>query len=408
VTWSQTLLAGRWRLGPKLGSGGQGHTYLARDEKAQGPGERLVAIKELRLGEGGWKRFDLFEREARVLARLSHPGIPRYLDRIDGEKGTFYLVMEQAPGETLRALAARRRFSEDEVREIADQLLDILEYLHGRDPPVVHRDIKPANLLLSREGRLSLVDFGGVRDALREDGEGGSTMIGTFGYMAPEQLHGEATPRTDLYGAGATMVALAAGIEPERVPRKGIKMDLGKPLRGLSGDLRKLIERLVDPDPAKRPASAAEARKLLWPGGAKQRVAIAPRPEPELEEPGDDEPLVAEPAFASEWVREIEELALPRPLKVVLRIAFGLVGLAGHVGLLLVAMIVVPLGFAVGRAIGGKERDEKLRLAEHRVQAVLKETRRNFRALSRNAFRPPPPRRLAARPPPPRLPRGRR
>ena len=408
MTWSQTLLAGRWRLGPKLGSGGQGHTYLARDEKDLAPGERLVAIKELRLGEAGWKRFDLFEREARVLAKLRHPGIPRYLDRIEGEKGTFYLVMERAPGESLRALSARRRFSEDEIRDIADQLFGILEYLHGMDPPVVHRDIKPANVLRARDGKVSLVDFGGVRDALRDDG--GSTMVGTFGYMAPEQLHGEATPRTDLYGVGATMVALAGGIEPEKVPRKGLKMDVGKHLRSVSSDLRKLVERLVEPDAEKRPASAEEARKLLW-GGKKRPEKTPPEPEPEHvnehahEHEHEEAP---ESPVSSEWVRELDELSLPRPLKVLLRVVFGLVGLSGHLALSLVALLFVPLVFSLARAISGKERDEKLRLTEGRVQSVLKDTRRDFRALQRHAFSRASSPRLAPRRPLPRLPRGRR
>jgi serine/threonine protein kinase len=406
MAWSQTLLAGRWRLGPKLGSGGQGHTYLARDEKDLGPGERLVAIKELKLGEAGWKRFDLFEREARVLAKLRHPGIPRYLDRLEGDKGTFYLVMEQAPGESLRALAARRRFSEDEIRDIADQLLGILEYLHGMDPPVVHRDIKPANVLRARDGRVSLVDFGGVRDALRDDGEGGSTMVGTFGYMAPEQLHGEATPRTDLYALGATLVALCGGIEPEKVPRKGLKMDLGKRLRGVSPDLRKLVERLVEPDADKRPASADEARRLLRGGKKRPETVRQPEPEPEPEPELEPEPE-PESRVSSEWVRELDELALPRPLKFLFRVFFGLVGLGGHLALSLVAILIVPLVFSVARAVSGKERDEKLRLTEGRVQSVLKDTRRDFRALQRHAFSRASTPRLAPRRDVPRLPRRR-
>ena len=110
--------------------------------------------------------------------------------------------------------------------------LEILDYLHTRTPSVVHRDIKPSNIVRApNDGRCSLVDFGGVLDAARE--KGGSTIVGTFGYMAPEQLHGQAVPATDIYALGATIVALAGGIEPEDVPRKGLRMDLDKHLPSL-------------------------------------------------------------------------------------------------------------------------------------------------------------------------------
>src|SRR3990170_1339824 len=117
--FSGPLLRGRWRLGPRIGSGGQGHTFLARDEQAGAGGMRQVVVKMLRLGESGWEKVDLFEREARVLAALRHPGIPRYLARFEGEPaGTFYLVMEKAPGATLKAIATRARFSADELRDV--------------------------------------------------------------------------------------------------------------------------------------------------------------------------------------------------------------------------------------------------------------------------------------------------
>ena len=107
------------------------------------------------------------------------------------------------------------------------RVLDILVYLHGRSPPVIHRDLKPANILRAPDGTVSLVDFGGVTGALRE--EGGSTVVGTYGYMAPEQLHGAAGPATDLVRAlGATIVSLAGGVEPEKVARKGLRMDLDR------------------------------------------------------------------------------------------------------------------------------------------------------------------------------------
>src|SRR5262249_13143492 len=167
---------------------------------------------------------DLYEREVRVLRALRHPGIPRLLDTFEDPPGTHGIVMEKAPGATLKAIATKARFSDDELRDVMRRLLAILDYLHGREPPVIHRDVQPANTVRGAGGGLMLVDFGGVLEALRE--EGGSTVVGTFGYMAPEQLHGAATPRTDLYGLGATIVALAGRVEPERVARRGLRMDL--------------------------------------------------------------------------------------------------------------------------------------------------------------------------------------
>src|SRR6185369_6364051 len=110
-------------------------------------------------------------------------------------------------------------------------------------------------------GKCSLVDFGAVRDAARE--QGGSTMIGTFGYMAPEQLHGQAVPATDIYALGATIVALAGGIEPEDVPRKGLRMNLERHLPALDPSLRAVLSAMTDPEPDKRPQRARDVVALL-------------------------------------------------------------------------------------------------------------------------------------------------
>src|SRR5690606_3027281 len=138
-----------------------------------------------------------------------------------------------------------------------------------RSPPVIHRDIKPTNLVRAADGRVSLVDFGGVREAGRS---GGSTMIGTFGYMAPEQLHGQAGPATDLYALGATIVALAGGVEPEDVPRVGLRMDLERHLPGLAPRLRKVLAWMVEPDPTARPRRAADVLERLDAGRAGRRA----------------------------------------------------------------------------------------------------------------------------------------
>jgi serine/threonine protein kinase len=250
------LIGGRFRLGAQLGKGAQAETFVARDEKDG----TIIVVKRLKLS-GTWKQFDLLEREAKVLGQLRHPGVPRYIATIEEPAGTFNLVMERMPGEDLRALSARRRLSAIELRDVLVRALEVLDYLHTRTPPVVHRDIKPSNLVRAPDGKIAIVDFGGVLDAARE--RGGSTMVGTFGYMAPEQLHGQATAATDIYALGATIVALAGGIEPEDVPRKGLRMDLDRHLPSIDPDLRTALAAMTEPDPDKRPQRARDVVKLL-------------------------------------------------------------------------------------------------------------------------------------------------
>ncbi|MBV8761468.1 MAG: serine/threonine protein kinase [Deltaproteobacteria bacterium] len=256
MAFDGALIGGRYRLGPKLGKGSQGEIFLARDEKTK----EEVVVKRL-TPRGTWKSFELFEREAKVLSQLRHAGVPRHIATIEEPPGTFNLVMQRAPGENLRDLAARRRLSETELRDILVRCLEILDYLHTRVPAVVHRDIKPSNIVRAPNGTCSLVDFGGVLDAARE--RGGSTIVGTFGYMAPEQLHGQVIPATDLYALGATIVALAGGVEPEDVPRKGLRMDLDKHLPQLDPAFRAALSAMTDPDPDKRPQRARDVVALL-------------------------------------------------------------------------------------------------------------------------------------------------
>ncbi len=285
------LIGGRYRLGRQLGKGSQGELFLARDEKAKAGADTEVVVKRLR-PSGAWKSFELFEREAKVLSQLRHAGVPRYHATIEEPPGTFNLVMGYVPGEDLRTLTARRRLSQLELRDVLIRALEVLDYLHTRTPAVIHRDLKPSNILRGADGRISLVDFGGVLDAARE--RGGSTIVGTFGYMAPEQLHGQATPATDLYALGATIVALAGGVEPEDVPRKGLRMDLARHLPSLDETFRGVLAAMTDPDPDKRPQRARDVVAMLArtrlpkepdgrdDRGARDSRALAKRPAVEL------------------------------------------------------------------------------------------------------------------------------
>ena len=253
-------LPDRYELGRVLGSGAFGTTFAALDRESGAE----VAVKVLDpAAMGQWKSIELFEREIRVLRMLAHPGIPAYIDaRPLQAEGNPFLVQALAPGQTLDALLAVRRFTEADLVALAGQILDILAYLSSLHPVIVHRDVKPANLLLADDGRVSLVDFGSVRDAAQPDLAGGETVAGTFGYMAPEQLHGEATPASDLYGLGMTLVHLATGRDPSSFERVRLK-PAWRVHAQLSAAFSSFMDRLIEPMPDDRYPTATEARQAL-------------------------------------------------------------------------------------------------------------------------------------------------
>ena len=256
------VVGDRFRVTGVLGRGGTGTTYEAVDSITGS----AVALKELWLWHGqDWKTLDLFQREARVLAELTHPAIPRYVAHLQvdtAEGAAFYLAQSLAPGRSLAAwVRAGWRPGEREVRQIADRLLGVLEYLHSFVPPVVHRDIKPENVLRDDSGALHLVDFGAVRDTYRSTAHG-STIVGTFGYMAPEQLHGQALPATDLFGLASTLVFLMTQSSPELIPRRKERPDFRKRCR-VSAGFGEWLDRALAPDPRRRFDSARAARVEL-------------------------------------------------------------------------------------------------------------------------------------------------
>jgi serine/threonine protein kinase len=367
----QSVLHGRWEMGPRLGGGGQGRTFIARDLRTG----RDVVAKEMQLrGGGGWKRFDLFEREVATLGKIDHPGVPKLLDHFEEPAGTFWVVMEKAAGATLRAIAGRVKFTEAELVDVLRRVLEILVYLHGRSPAVIHRDLKPANLLRAADGSVMIVDFGGVAAVLRE--EGGSTVVGTFGYMAPEQLHGAATPQTDLYGIGATIVALAAGIEPERIPRRGLRMDLEKQLPDLTRPFRQLLIELTDPDPDRRPVSATAALKKL--DGMRDPTPLAPlepvAPAAREPEPDDD-------------IFDVDDRSIPAPLRALMRLAFVALGIVGGAALFVGEVVFVPFVFALIRAFTAAPGRPRMKAAEKKVRGALREGRDGFTRLRKQGLR---------------------
>jgi hypothetical protein len=253
---------GRYVIAGTLGAGSQGETLEAVD-KREG---RLVAIKRFTIrGAKSWKDVELAEREARVLSSLDHPALPRYIEHFE-EAGALYLVMEKIEGETLASRRRRgARLDQAQVLRFLEEAAACLAYLHGQAPPVVHRDIKPGNVILRPDGSYCLVDFGSVRDRLKPDG--GSTVVGTFGFMAPEQFQGRAGAGSDVYAVAATALSLLTGAEPEDLPHKGLAVDVETALRGHAD--RRLIAALrgmLEPDPERRASSVEAALRQagLW------------------------------------------------------------------------------------------------------------------------------------------------
>ena len=188
-----------------------GAVYLAFDERLS----RNVALKETLFATDDLRRA--FEREARLLANLRHPALPKVLDHFN-EGRDLFLVMEFIPGDDLGTmLEGGRRFTPAEVLRWANQLLDALEYLHTLDPPVLHRDIKPSNLKLISQSHIVLLDFGLAKGSAGQmpDTESKSLLGYSPNYSPLEQIQGTGTDaRSDLYSLGATLYHLLTGLRP--------------------------------------------------------------------------------------------------------------------------------------------------------------------------------------------------
>jgi serine/threonine protein kinase len=258
-----SIIAERYQLSELLGSGGSGSTYRATriSDGAE------VAIKILSLRHlNDWKQLELFEREAKVLSQLSHPQIPQYLEyfHVDTPSNrAFYIVQQLAPGKPLTGwVNAGWRGTEAEVRDIASQLLAILQYLHQQSPPLIHRDIKPHNIIRNDDGQVFLVDFGAVQDVYHNTLMKGSTVAGTYGYMAPEQFRGMAVPSSDLYGLGATLLYLLTHRSPADLPQERLKIGFRGHVN-IANHFADWLEMILEPDTADRFASATAALEAL-------------------------------------------------------------------------------------------------------------------------------------------------
>lgn len=273
----QVVLQQRYELLHELGRGAFAVSHLALDRVT---GSRCVA-KVLSLAHVDSPRaHELFEREAKVLANLDHPRVPKFIDFFSEETADdvrVVLVQEFLPGIDLaRRVREVGPLPEAEAITIGVDIARVLEYLHAFLPPILHRDVKPSNILIGPDGSARLIDFGAVRDKVLHDpllGPGGPTVVGTFGYMPPEQLHGEAEPASDVYSLAATLVHALSSLEPWELDKRELRPVL-RPRVPASEELLRALERALEPDRRRRTATAREFRAAL------ERVASRPRRAP--------------------------------------------------------------------------------------------------------------------------------
>lgn len=260
---ANSILRNRYRILGIVGGGGQGAVYSARDLNFEA--KRLVAIKEMRYASKDPNvrsvALATFQREANILATLTHPTIPKIYDFFD-QNNRAYLVMEFVNGSDLEVLLGKtRELPMEKIIEWSIDLCDVLHYLHTQPKPIIFRDVKPANIMADSLGKARLIDFGiakifvsGVKN----------TMIGTEGYSAPEQYKGDVSPLSDVYGLGATIHHIVTRKDP-RIEQPFSFSE--RPLRDFNPNapeyLQKILDRALDMDPSQRYQTCEEMKQDL-------------------------------------------------------------------------------------------------------------------------------------------------
>lgn len=256
------ILDGRYEIIELVKAGGMGAVYRAIDQRL----EESCALKEMFSIHTDPKEQEYavtrFHQEAKILAKLRHMNLPRVIDHFT-ESGKYYLVMDFIEGEDLEVIMAKEGkegLAEDKVVKYAIQVLDVLSYLHSRNPPIVYRDIKPPNIIVQKEDdKITLVDFGIAR-VVQPGSMTKKTSVGTEGYIAPEQYVGKPEPRSDIYGLGATMHHLLTGKVP-LIPFHFTPVKEFKP--SVSLELNNIVMKALGMKPDDRYSSADEMKQAL-------------------------------------------------------------------------------------------------------------------------------------------------
>ncbi len=290
---SGAVLRQRYAIVALIGRGGMGAVYEAQDDRLPG---RRCAVKEIHLppelgSSLAAQAREQFQREARTLARLDHPNLPKVSDYFSaGERD--YLVMDYVPGRDLHQIvqeAARRgRFlDEAQVAGWAQQLCDALAYLHRQSPPVIHRDLKPANVKLTPEGQVKLVDFGLVKPVDPKDPRTLTSVrgLGSLPYLPLEQyadVEGHTNVCSDIYALGATLYHLLTGQTPPSAQQRFLQPESLQPPRRVNPALSEAAEAAILAamaiHPRQRPPTIEAWRQLWLSPQATTAHAAAPRP----------------------------------------------------------------------------------------------------------------------------------
>ena len=260
----QMVLGGRYQLLSCIGQGGMGAVYKAADTRFN---NRPVAIKEMSSAGLPPARLQeaeaAFEREAHLLADLLHPNLPRIYEHFT-ENERSYLVMDFIEGQTVEEYLAKiggGPLPVDQVVRWAQQICDVLNYLHTHQPPIVFRDLKPANVMMSESGHIFLIDFGIAR-IFKPGKQHDTVALGSPGYAAPEQYgKAQSTPRSDIYSLGALLHYLLTGIDPSEQPfffRPASQVN-----SAVNPALEALLKQMLDMDSERRPASAQDVLQAL-------------------------------------------------------------------------------------------------------------------------------------------------
>lgn len=297
------LLQGKYEIVEQIGEGGMGKVYRGRDIYLK----RAVAIKEFFISQhsGGKINKELqhelevaFQREATLLANLKHEFLPVLFDFFT-ENYKHYLVMEFVEGDDLKKRAKELRekydgqFPIEKVRKWAEDLLEVLIYLHDRESPIFHRDIKPENLKL-RNDKICLLDFGLAKGSAGNISSSTNVDRTTYGFTARyapvEQTRGEKTiAQTDLYALSATIYYLLTGVEPvdSRLREDAITSGIADPLRnvkilrpGIDKFFADIITKGLAVEASNRPESARYMLEALRTKEEKEDVPPAPLPKP--------------------------------------------------------------------------------------------------------------------------------
>jgi serine/threonine protein kinase len=259
------LLKNRYEILETLGRGGMGCVYKVADRFQEG---KILAAKELLSGnlsaEKAQEALTQFQNEARILARLTHPNLPKVYDYFS-LPGRHYIIMEFVKGKTLeKILEARKGRPVDERLTLswALQICKTMYFLSVQKPrPIVFRDLKPSNIMIARDGRVKLIDFGIAR-FFKEDRHEDTYVYGTPGYAAPEQYgSGQTDVRSDLFSLGATLHHCLTGRNPSENP-----LDFPDPRQlnpKLSRETAVIIKKALAPDMDKRFQSALEMKQAV-------------------------------------------------------------------------------------------------------------------------------------------------